>query len=420
LEILPAYPVSFVFSTVRALPGGGHAMFYGYGEGLDSTVPAAVRLYRIDLTTKNVVRLAPNLELSGSTEYTAPIALPLAVSRDGKEALLDLPSGDLHRLIAIPLDGGSSVRTLLTLTAAPYSIDAGADGSIYVDQPDDRLEVMRTAVTGASVERLARSTIPPQYCSTVLSLPDGRLLFPTRVSGRARLLVTIPGKEPRPFADTAEESAPPIALAGADQVAFLLGRPSAQVIALASATDGRLTRRIDVPSGTQISCLASSPDGKMIYYISKRNLSMISSLGGEPHKLVAADSVALNPKTGEIVLQRNETGVVHFFRFDPVQNREQRIAIRSADAPASGGPLNSGAVAPDGRIVLPVAPLETWAWGIGILDPLSSSIKRVPMSSPVGGLNSPAWTSDGRIVFAGVSWLQSSLWRFQPLSEKQN
>lgn len=114
-------------------------------------------------------------------------------------------------------------------------------------------------------------------------------------------------------------------------------------------------------------------------------------------------------------MQRNETGGVHFFRFDAVNGREQRIEIRDAEAPASGGPLSSGAIAPDGRIVFPIAPPDTWDWEVGLLDPFSLSIKRVPMDYR-GGLNSPAWTSDGHIVFAGVPF-QSSIWRFRPLAE---
>jgi hypothetical protein len=170
-----------------------------------------------------------------------------------------------------------------------------------------------------------------------------------------------------------------------------------------------------VPSGTQITCLASSPDGKTIYYISNRTLWTLPSAGGEARKLLGADAVALHPKTGEIVVQRNETGGARFLRVDPVDGRERQIEIRTADAPAAVGPLSSGAVAPDGRIVLIIAPPDTWDWEVGLLDPLSLSIKRVPMDY-AGGLNSPAWTSDGRIVFAGVP-IQSSIWRFRPLAE---
>ncbi len=414
LESLPAFPVVVApAAPVRALPSGSHAVFYGSGEGRDSTVAPVAHLHRIDLATNNVVRLAPNLELGVSNTAHA---FALAVSPDGKTALLDLPSGDLHRIVAVPVDGSSSVRTLLTVTAPPRFLDAGVDGSIYMDQVDDRLEVVRTTVAGTPVERLVKSTIAPQYCSEVLALPDGRVLFPTQVAGQARLLVTSPGREPKPFTGATEESAPPIALAGGDQVVFLLGRSPNQVIGLASAADGRLTRRIDVPGGTQISCLASSPDGKTIYYISNRTLWALPSAGGEPRTLVGADAVALHPKTGEIILQRNETGGAHFFRFDAVNGREQRIEIRTADAPAAGlALLTSGAVAPDGRIVVTIAPPDSWAWGVGLLDPFSFSIRRVPLDY-VGGLINPAWTSDGRIVFAGVP-VQSSIWRFRPSAE---
>ena len=412
LESLPAFPIVALSAPVRALPGGSHVVFYGYGEAPDSAAATVAHLYSLDLTTNSVTRLAPNLALPAPAEYTASLFTSALALSDRKTALLSVPSGELHRIVAIPLDGGPSVRTLLTVTAPPLFLDAGPDGSIYMDQVDSRLEAVRTTVNGAPVQPLVKSTIPPQYCSGVLYLPDGRVLFPTQFSGRARLLVTSERKEPKPFADTTEESSPPIAQAGSDQIAFLLGRSPNQVIGLASAADGRITRRVDLPGGTQISCLASSADGKTIYYIANRTLWTLPATGGQPRKLARADAVALNPRTGEIVVQRNETGGTHFFRFDAVNGREQRIEIRTAEAPPSSGPLSSAAIAPDSRIVLPIAPPDSWDWEIGLLDPVSLSLKRVPMEYR-GGLNSPGWTSDGRIVFAGAP-IQSSIWRFRP------
>lgn len=415
LESLPAFPREGLFAPVRALPNGSQAIFYGYGERPGSAAAPAERLYRIDLITKQLSAVVTDLELrTAGTEYTANLnGFPLAVFPDGKTLLLDLPSGDLHRIAAVSLDGDSSVRTLVTVTAPPLFIDAARDGSVYVDQVNLSLEVARTTVNGASIQRFVKSTVPPQYCSSVLPLPDGTVLFPAQLSGRARLLVASAGKEPKSFADTTEESAPPMALAGGNQIAFMLGRPPNPVIALASAADGRLIRRIELPGGAEISCMASSPDGKMIYYISNRFLWVVPSTGSEPRRLVGADAVALHPKTGEIVIQRNETNGVHFFRFDAVNGREQQIEIRDAEAPPSGGPLSSRSIAPDGRIVFPIWLPDRSDWEIGLLDPLHRSLKRVPMDY-AGGLNSPAWTSDGYIVFAGAPF-SSSIWRFQPV-----
>lgn len=419
LEPLPAFPsLNAPAAPVRALPGGRQAVFYGYGpaggsaSGAIGSTTTTAHLFLIDLTTKNVTRLAPSLELVSSTAA----AFPLAVSHDGRTALLDLPSGDLHRIVAVPLDGGSAVRTLLMMTAPLHFIDAGADGSIYVDQQDVRLEVVRTTANGTAVERLVKSAIGPQYCSELLALPDGRVLFPTQAAGQSRLLTTIPGKEPKPFIGTTEESAPPMTTIGADQIAFLLGRSPNKVIGVASAADGRLTRRIDVPGGAEITCLASSADGKTIYYISNRTLWVLPSNGREPRKLTEADAIALHPKTGEIILQRSEPDGAHFFRFDAANGREQRIEIRAADGPPSVmALLSSAAIAPDGRIVVAIAPRDSWNYALGVLDPLSFSIKRVPMNYS-GGLINPAWTSDGRIVFSGVP-IQSSIWRFRPITE---
>jgi hypothetical protein len=412
LEALPAFPlIRAPAAPVRSTPDGQQAVFYGYEPNPASTADSVAHLYRLDLTTKRVTRLAANFELG-----TAPtsVAFPLAVSPDGKEALVDIPSGDLHRVVAVPMDGRSSERTLLSLTATPHFIDAGSDGSIYVDQVDFRLEVVRTNVNGTVVERLARSTIAPTYCSEMLALADGRVLFPAQVAAQARLMAAAPGKEPKPFVGTTEETAPPLTRIGLNQIAFLLGHEGNAVIGIASESDGRLIRRMDVPGGS-ITCMATAADGKTIYYTRDRTLWALPAAGGESYKLADADSIAVNPATGDIVLQRNESNGSQFFRFDPVNQREQLIEIRSGDnTAASTFPiLTSGAVAPDGRIVVPIAPRDSWAYKLGLLDPATGIIKRIPMNYD-GGLINPAWTSDGHIVFAGVP-VQSSIWRFRPV-----
>jgi sugar lactone lactonase YvrE len=363
--------------------------------------------------------VAPNLELRGIAEYTALNEFAFALSSDGETVFIDVASGDLHRVVAAPADGASSLRTLLTVTGRPFSFDAAKDGSLYIDQVDTSLAVMRVRDNnaGAFPESLVKSTAPPEYCSAVLPLSDGGVLYPAQLSGRRRLFVASPGKEPKAFTDAAiEESSPPITRVGVDTIGFLLGTAPKQVIALASAADGRLQRRIDIPQGAQITCMAGSPDGKAIYYISNSTLWMLPAAGGEARKLTAADAIALHPKTGEIVLQRNAAAGVRYFRYDASSGREQQIEIRSAEARPGVGPLSSRAIAADGRMVLPINVPDLWAWSVGLFDPVSQSIKRVPMLTPSGGLNSVAWTDDGQIVFTGVTW-QSSIWRFRSVAE---
>jgi hypothetical protein len=111
--------------SIRVFPGGKKAVFFGTVKGDGSP-----HLHLLDIPTGAVLQLAPGLPIAPST---IPI-LPLAISPDGQSVLIDLPSGDLHRIVAIPKSGSGRTRTVIVLTSEPYAFDAAPDGTLYVDQ----------------------------------------------------------------------------------------------------------------------------------------------------------------------------------------------------------------------------------------------------------------------------------------------
>src|SRR5262249_12585713 len=101
---------------------------------------------------------------------------------------------------------------MMTLTTAPRLRDAGPRGTMYPDEMERPLEVLRFPVSGGTPEIIASSeTYPPEHMRPV-ELPDGRFLLPSLRSGYARLLIGKPGGDFSPLVDTPEETGPPAAL----------------------------------------------------------------------------------------------------------------------------------------------------------------------------------------------------------------
>ncbi len=118
-------------AAMRVFPGGREAAFFGTVKGTGSD--SSPHLYALDIATGRTRRLAPELSIVQSAQL-----FPLAVTLDGRSVLIDLPSGSLHRIVAIPRSGRGPVQTLVTLTSAAWSVDPAADGSFYVDQVEQR------------------------------------------------------------------------------------------------------------------------------------------------------------------------------------------------------------------------------------------------------------------------------------------
>src|SRR6185312_14476138 len=90
------------------------------------------------------------------------------------------------------------------------------------------------AANGGPVERLAslsRGWGETAVGGQPVELPDGRVVMPSKVSGRQRLLVGLPGKDPVPLLEQDKgETAPPAVLVGESRLAFVAGsRPGRQV-----------------------------------------------------------------------------------------------------------------------------------------------------------------------------------------------
>jgi hypothetical protein len=113
-----------------------------------------------------------------------------------------VPSGNLEQIVAIPRSGRGESRVLFSLTNAVFALDAGLDGSIYVDQLERPVELLRFSSQGGRSEKI--STLLPYEApgsswfadQGFAVLPDGRAVLAQATNGRMRLVAVETGKYP--------------------------------------------------------------------------------------------------------------------------------------------------------------------------------------------------------------------------------
>jgi hypothetical protein len=209
--------------------------------------------------------------------------------------------------------------------------------------------------------------------------------------------------------NTSEETTAPVTSAGPNQVAFLIGAEPRRTIALASVANGRITRRIPFDRGV-ISSLASSPDGKTIYCAAGGAVWSIPP-GGEPRKICAGESVAADPGGQSLIVKVIEAPQTRLLRV-PLDGSPPREIPLTGPFHLTFDALASAAVGRDGRMVAPLASLDSWFFVPGIVDLKTGAMTRISVDH-LGDYHSAVWTSDGQIV-AAANELRSSIWRFRP------
>jgi hypothetical protein len=392
--------------ALRVFPGGDEAAFFGTvkGTGTDN----APHLYSLEIATGRTRRLAPELSIVQSAQ-----TFPLAVTRDGRSVLIDLPSGNLHRIAAIPRSGHSPVQTLMTLTSAAWSLDPAPDGSLYVDQIERPLEILRLSASGGTPEVLADAEAYPypSWTASPVEFPDGRFLLPTLNSGRPRLLLGVPGGNFSPLLETREETGEPTTRVGSGEVALMVGSPPARALAIASPKEGRIIRRFEATEGKDIAALAASPDGESLYYVSSGTVWSIPSKGGDPRKICAGDGMAVDPNGRDLIVNLNELEHVRLIRIPLSGGPQQEIPVRS-DVSLGPYPLGPSAVNKGGKAVVETAPLDSWFFGLAVLDLATGELRRIPFSY-TGDIELTGWASDGRILATAIP-MRAHIWRFRP------
>ena len=382
-------------SIVRVFPDGKTAVAYGTPANAAGSRPA---LYRIEIASGAVRLLDPGppegAEVGG-----------LAVTRDGNRVLFATSRRSAYTVKSIPADGEGPSQELLLLTGAAYSLDAGPDGSIYLDQWHRASTLLRFSASGGHAEQFAEFPARVLNREDLAVLQDGRTVVSQRIGASTRLLALEPGKDPAPLIYTREPTGSPVAEAGPGHVVFLVGAPPQ--IGVASVSNGQILRRIPFNHG-EITALAATPDGRTIFCAAGGMVWAIPQTG-EPKELRAGDAIAVDPAGKFLLVEVGETPVIRLIRVPLDGSPEQEIPRGETGRPASA--LTPNAIGRDGRILTPMGG-STWNWPAGILDPATGRYTRIPLDRDVD-YHALAWAPDGRIV-ALASGAETTLWKFTP------
>ena len=387
--------------ALRASPDGREVLFFG--RPLDGPV-GPDHLYGINLESGALRRLAEATSF-GQYDWT----FPLAVTRDGAEVLVDIVSGNLHRVVALPRSGSGPPRTLLALTGRPLKIDTGSDGAVYVDLLEQPTEILISDATARDAERMVISNVSATTIARPLPLPDGRIPMTMRIAGRNRVTAVTRGGPHVPLLETQEETSGPMALVGHDTVALMLGSPPDQALALVSTSNGRIERRLDTISASDIGSIAGSPDGRTLYFAAAGQVMALDLETDALSNLHPGEDVAVDPEGEYAVVALEERGGSRLVKVSLADGRVEDIPNRSEFALAADPILEPNAIARDGRIAVRIAPTDLWFWPTGILDPRTGGIEGA--WPQIDADIFAGWAEDGRLIGA-ASFTNSSLWRF--------
>jgi eukaryotic-like serine/threonine-protein kinase len=364
-----------------------------------------VHLYALDLRTEKTTRLAPDETIEPHYPF------PLAVSGDGRSALFASNSADLQSVVSVPMDGSPGIKTHLFQTNVTGYLDAGKDGSIYADVWERPGQVLRMNRSAGVIEQMGTAQIDIGAPEAV-PLQDGRVVFATRTAGRERLLVAASGRDPFPLVETQEETTTPATPVGTGEVAFLMGAPPNQLIAVATIAGGRIVRRLESTKGRSVQSMTTLPDGRAIFFTAKGSVWSIPAGGGEPQRIGAGDSVAADPSRAELIVRLDEKEAVRLVRMSQSGSDVRPILVAGHDIRmAPGDPINPRAVHPDGHILISVS-TGMWTFPAGILDPGSGRIQLLPLGYPAD-MSAPGWSPDGMVITLAAP-IRSSVWRFRP------
>jgi len=402
LQPFPAFLANVdVSAPMRAFPDGREVAYFGTFGRAESADPRA--LHVLDLESGKM----RTLDARAQIDDRSLLSLPIAAAADGESMITLASHGDTYDLIDVRRDGTPGHRVLLSLrsTELPWYVDMGPDGSIYLDQVGRPYSILRFSAEGGRPEETPAPVIESQQ---VLPLADGRVIFATQ-SSKSQVLIGQPGSEFRPLLQTSEEITSPLAPAGPDAVALLVGASGHRRIALASVANGQILRELPIPPGEEPRGLAVSPDRTTLYYAQGGGVYSLSG-SGPPKRIAEGDTITLDPSGRYLYAKQFGRDPIRLVRIDTASGREEEVRLPPAPRLTEVG-LSPTAVDAKGRILLDTTSPLTWFYRAAILDTATGKMTLIPLSV-FGDSLAPGWTPDGKIVAAGAG-LSATLWRYR-------
>ncbi len=397
-------------SPVRALRKSNRVVFCGKVHDGKDAAPKR-RFYLLDLDTKEYRPL--------SAEEIGTSFVQLAVTPDDRFAYTILPAGDVFRVLRIPLAGGGPAQPLLTLLTPAFALDVDGEGRLYLDQLQRPLGILRFPAEGGRAEQVAslsRGWAQTGAAGYPAELPDGRVVLPSKVSGRDRLLVAQAGKDPVPLLEQDKgETAPPVARVGERRLAFLAGSGKDRQLRIGELEEDQvsLVGTVKGVPGYGLTGLASSPDGKTLYYVHTSQVWEVPTDSSRPpQKVEAGDGVAVHPETGALLIQRFEPTGVRLYRLPRPGGPLKEIKVGPGPLRLAPSLIGARAVDRRGRVLVASASKVSWFWRAAVLDPESGALEPVRVDFE-GDIYLANWARDGKILGVGYTY-KSELWRLTP------
>ncbi len=405
---LQSFPIEVyeraVSATTRVFPNGREVVILGdlLGPGRQGTP----HLLILNLASGQVRRLSTGADDDSSTDG-------LAVSRVAQSVLISRRRGDITEIVSLPASGRGSPRVLFGgMPARVDNLDTGSDGAIYLDELDEPVHILRFSPAGGPARQISTFPSPAGWTAATV-LPDGRTVVTMLRAGRPRLMVVEAGKEPLPLVNTSEESSAPVTAAGPNEVAFVIGPEPHHTLAIASLSNGRVTRRIAFDKGHPRS-LAFSPDGKMLYCAAAGAIWSIPVAGGELRRLHAGESVAMMPGGKSLLVEVVEAAKSRLLEV-PLDGGAEKDVPLNGPFHLAGTALNSSGVR-NGKLAVPLTSLDAWFDLPGVVDLATGRITQVPVDF-VGDFHDVGWAPDGNLVGAAHE-TRYTIWKMQPEEDR--
>jgi len=402
-EPLPAFLAANDRLAVAVFPGGREIAFYGIFS-TSQEHPDTPELYALDLESKKSRPLAAGSSL---LPYSY-LARPMVGTTDGKSLITLAQVEDVVQVVKVPRDGTPRHEVLFSLPSNDQvnHLSAGGDGSIYVDAWNRPCLLLRFSAAGGDPEETPLGNLTG---FGVGSLPGGRFLFPDQTAGKLRLEAGQPGGESRPLLETSEESSEPFATSPGGSVAFRLGRPPNQQIAVASFREGRILKRLSIKAA-EVRSVALSPDGQTLYYTAGGAVwSLPVNESVAPQRIVEGDHVAIDPSGRFLYVKQMARDPADLVRVPVAGGAAEPIPIPE-DLRLTSDPLPANAVDAQGRVLFETSSADSFFFSAALFDPARKSVTRIPVHFE-GDVWSPIWAADGRVA-AVAAHFASSIWRF--------
>jgi len=336
-----------------------------------------------------------------------------SLSPEGKSIIAAFREQALAHIVRIPLDGRGEPQELFPVTSNVWALDAGPDGSILVSPLERPAELVSYSWRGTRPlgQPVKIASFPElSFLDMVVVLTDGRAVVPAEVSGMTRLLAVERGKVPVPLVNTSEETAAPMTALPGSRIAFAIGPEPHETIAVADASNGRISARISPRKGS-IQSLAASADGGTIYFAAGGSVWSIAAGGGDATRICGGDWVVWNPSNGRLVVGRAESSQISLFDV-PAGGGSERPIPFDRTSPLFNFYISPGTIRSDGQMLVTLNVADSWFNPLALLDLKTGRITRLAGDN-ASDLHSPAWTPDGGII-ANRLGLVSTIWKFSP------